>query len=215
MQAARSLSTILDYRLTKNAQFPGPESKETDCDELGQPLSIIDSYRRACATIPAPNHSHAIPRPTFVPRRPGQSWRGCRGRIVAAGDRLRAEPRTGARVPARAPGRGDFDRRAVRIVPRAPGPRRLHRRVQPGSPLADARGFRTDVAREIKELGVPTVRYREETSSRATTGSMASGRKPSGQRCSSARGIRSSRISSAPTSSSTGARWSAPSRCSG
>jgi len=30
---------------------------------------------------------------------------------------------------------------------------------QPGSPLADAKGFRTDVAREIKELGVPIVRY--------------------------------------------------------
>ncbi len=30
---------------------------------------------------------------------------------------------------------------------------------QPGSPLADANGFRTDVVREIKELGVPTVRY--------------------------------------------------------
>jgi len=30
---------------------------------------------------------------------------------------------------------------------------------QPGSPLADAKGFRTDVAREIKEMGVPIVRY--------------------------------------------------------
>src|SRR6185503_12870864 len=30
---------------------------------------------------------------------------------------------------------------------------------EPGSPLADAKGFRTDVAREVKELGVPTVRY--------------------------------------------------------
>ncbi len=30
---------------------------------------------------------------------------------------------------------------------------------EPGSPLADARGFRTDVAREVKELGVPVVRY--------------------------------------------------------
>ena len=25
--------------------------------------------------------------------------------------------------------------------------------------MADAKGFRTDVAREIKELGVPTIRY--------------------------------------------------------
>jgi alpha-L-arabinofuranosidase len=30
---------------------------------------------------------------------------------------------------------------------------------QPGSALADARGFRTDVVREIKTLGVPIVRY--------------------------------------------------------
>ncbi|HEX5109065.1 MAG TPA: alpha-N-arabinofuranosidase [Vicinamibacterales bacterium] len=30
---------------------------------------------------------------------------------------------------------------------------------QPGLPLADANGFRTDVAREVKELGVPIVRY--------------------------------------------------------
>ena len=30
---------------------------------------------------------------------------------------------------------------------------------QPGSRLADAKGFRTDVAREIKDLGVPIVRY--------------------------------------------------------
>ena len=30
---------------------------------------------------------------------------------------------------------------------------------QPGSPLADAKGFRTDVAREIKEMGIPIVRY--------------------------------------------------------
>jgi alpha-N-arabinofuranosidase len=30
---------------------------------------------------------------------------------------------------------------------------------QPGSPLADAKGFRTDVVREVKELGVPIIRY--------------------------------------------------------
>jgi alpha-L-arabinofuranosidase len=30
---------------------------------------------------------------------------------------------------------------------------------QPGSSLADVNGFRTDVAREVKELGVPIVRY--------------------------------------------------------
>jgi alpha-N-arabinofuranosidase len=30
---------------------------------------------------------------------------------------------------------------------------------QPGSPLADAGGFRTDVVREVRELGVPIIRY--------------------------------------------------------
>src|ERR1044072_9328396 len=30
---------------------------------------------------------------------------------------------------------------------------------EPGSRLADAKGFRTDVAREVKDLGVPIVRY--------------------------------------------------------
>jgi len=30
---------------------------------------------------------------------------------------------------------------------------------QPGSPLSDAKGFRTDVVREVKEMGVPVVRY--------------------------------------------------------
>jgi alpha-N-arabinofuranosidase len=30
---------------------------------------------------------------------------------------------------------------------------------QPGSPLADSRGFRSDVIREVKELGVPITRY--------------------------------------------------------
>jgi alpha-N-arabinofuranosidase len=30
---------------------------------------------------------------------------------------------------------------------------------QPGSPLADAKGFRSDVVREIKDMGVPIVRY--------------------------------------------------------
>src|SRR4029079_4056486 len=29
----------------------------------------------------------------------------------------------------------------------------------PGSPISDAQGFRRDVAQEVKELGVPIVRY--------------------------------------------------------
>ena len=30
---------------------------------------------------------------------------------------------------------------------------------QPGSKLSDANGFRTDVVREVKEMGVPIIRY--------------------------------------------------------
>ena len=47
----------------------------------------------------------------------------------------------------------------------------------PGSRHADAKGFRTDVAREVKELGVPIVRYPAGISSPATTGSTAVGPK--------------------------------------
>ena len=70
----------------------------------------------------------------------------------------------GARGPARAflrrsPGRGDFDRRLLGSFLEHLG-RAIYTGVyQPGSRLADAKGFRTDVAREIKELGVPIVRY--------------------------------------------------------
>ena len=68
-------------------------------------------------------------------------------RSVAEGDRLHAgEPRpcAGTRPPiARSRGL------------RPPGARIVSR----GSRLADTKGFRTDVAREIKDLGVPIVRY--------------------------------------------------------
>ena len=70
----------------------------------------------------------------------------------------------GARGPARAliqqpRGGADFDRRLFGSFLEHLG-RAVYTGVyQPGSPLADARGFRTDVAREIKELGVPIIRY--------------------------------------------------------
>ena len=70
----------------------------------------------------------------------------------------------GARGPARAflrrsPTRGDFDRRLLGSFLEHLG-RAIYAGVyQSGSRLADAKGFRTDVAREIKELGVPIVRY--------------------------------------------------------
>ena len=57
------------------------------------------------------------------------------------------------------PGRGEFDRRVLGSFLEHLG-RAVYTGVyQPGSPLADAKGFRTDVAREVKELGVPIVRY--------------------------------------------------------
>ena len=69
-----------------------------------------------------------------------------------------------ARGPARAfirtsPGRVDFDRRVLGAFLEHLG-RAVYTGVyEPGSRLADAKGFRTDVAREVKELGVPITRY--------------------------------------------------------
>src|SRR6185436_16246290 len=55
--------------------------------------------------------------------------------------------------------RTDFDRRVLGSFLEHLG-RAIYTGVyQPGSPLADAKGFRTDVVREIKEIGVPIVRY--------------------------------------------------------
>ena len=80
--------------------------------------------------------------------------------VVARGHRLRADPRASSRV--RQVGvlaRADFDRRVLGSFLEHLG-RAVYTGVyQPGSPLADAKGFRTDVAREVKELGVPIVRY--------------------------------------------------------
>ncbi len=70
----------------------------------------------------------------------------------------------GGRGPARAwlrrsPGRVDLDRRVLGSFLEHLG-RAVYTGVyEPGSRLADGKGFRTDVAREIKELGVPIVRY--------------------------------------------------------
>jgi alpha-N-arabinofuranosidase len=59
----------------------------------------------------------------------------------------------------RSPGRPDFDRRVLGSFLEHLG-RAVYTGVyEPGSPLADARGFRTDVAREVRDLGVPIVRY--------------------------------------------------------
>jgi alpha-N-arabinofuranosidase len=59
----------------------------------------------------------------------------------------------------RAPGRAEFDRRVMGSFLEHLG-RAVYTGVyQPGSPLADAKGFRTDVIREVKELAVPIIRY--------------------------------------------------------
>ena len=56
-------------------------------------------------------------------------------------------------------GRGDLDRRVLGSFLEHLG-RAIYTGVyQPESRLADAKGFRTDVAREVKDLGVPIVRY--------------------------------------------------------
>jgi alpha-N-arabinofuranosidase len=59
----------------------------------------------------------------------------------------------------RAPGRSPFDRRLLGSFLEHLGRAVYGGVYQPGSPLADAKGFRNDVAREVKELGVPIVRY--------------------------------------------------------
>ena len=91
---------------------------------------------------------------------------GAASAFAAAGSWLQAigYAQAGARGPARAfvrrsPARGDFDRRLLGSFLEHLG-RAIYTGVyQPGSRLADAKGFRIDVARDIKELGVPIVRY--------------------------------------------------------
>jgi alpha-L-arabinofuranosidase len=90
---------------------------------------------------------------------------GRAGAFMAAGPWLRALGYAqGGRGPARAwihrsPGRVDFDRRVLGSFLEHLG-RAVYTGVyEPESRLADGKGFRTDVAREIKDLGVPIVRY--------------------------------------------------------
>lgn len=89
---------------------------------------------------------------------------GSAGALLAARPWLEAIGHAQARGPARAlvsavPGRRDFDRRVLGSFLEHLG-RAVYTGVyQPGSRLADAKGFRTDVLREVKELGVPVVRY--------------------------------------------------------
>ena len=98
-------------------------------------------------------------------RREFLSGLGTTGALLAAGGWLTVigyaqSVRGPARVfLRRSPTRADFDRRVLGAFLEHLG-RAIYTGVyEPGSPLADAKGFRTDVAREVKELGVPIVRY--------------------------------------------------------
>jgi alpha-N-arabinofuranosidase len=89
---------------------------------------------------------------------------GRSGVAVAAlawtGTATRAETRRAARVVIqRARYRADLDRRLLGSFLEHLG-RAVYTGVyEPGSPLADASGFRKDTAAEVKELGVPIMRY--------------------------------------------------------
>jgi alpha-N-arabinofuranosidase len=89
---------------------------------------------------------------------------GGAGAVIADGSWLESIGMAQGRGPARAflrrsPARSDFDRRVLGSFLEHLG-RAVYTGVyEPGSALADGKGFRTDVAREVKELGVPIVRY--------------------------------------------------------
>jgi alpha-L-arabinofuranosidase len=98
-------------------------------------------------------------------RRRFLSGLGAAGAALASGSWLESIGYAqAARGPARAviqqPAvRADFDRRVLGAFLEHLG-RAVYTGVyQPGSPLADASGFRTDVVREVKDLAVPIVRY--------------------------------------------------------
>ena len=99
-----------------------------------------------------------------INRRRFLSSLGRTGALLAAGSYLDLIGYAQARGPVRAviqPSRGrvDFDRRVLGSFLEHLG-RAIYTGVyEPGSRLADAKGFRTDVVREVKELGVPITRY--------------------------------------------------------
>ena len=142
----------------------------------------------------------------------GPRWRLVRGWAASAMPRASGPARA---VINQARYRSDLDRRLLGAFLEHLG-RAIYTGVyEPGSQLADANGFRTDViARDQGTRRADHAVPGRQLRLRATTGSTASARRTSGRRCWSGPGTRSRRTSSAPTSSSTGASWSAPSRCS-
>jgi alpha-N-arabinofuranosidase len=98
-------------------------------------------------------------------RRRFLSGLGKAGALLATGSWLESigyaqTARAAARALIQQPAvRTDFDRRVLGAFLEHLG-RAVYTGVyQPGSPLADANGFRTDVVREVKELAVPIIRY--------------------------------------------------------
>src|SRR6185295_17381957 len=89
---------------------------------------------------------------------------GRSGAALAAGSWLSGIGHAQARGPARvvlqiARHRGEMDRRLLGAFLGHLG-RAIYTGVyEPGSPLADASGFRKDVVAEIKDLAVPIMRY--------------------------------------------------------
>ena len=122
-------------------------------------MASMNSRRHRHAHAEGPSHGQAA-----VDRRRFLAGLGGAGALLATGPWLEAIGYAQTRGPARAfvrsaPGRTDFDRRVLGSFLEHLG-RAVYTGVyQPGSPLSDTKGFRTDVVREVKELGVPIVRY--------------------------------------------------------
>ena len=100
-----------------------------------------------------------------IDRRQFLSTLGRAGALLAAGSlldvigyaQIARGPARASVLPTRA--RPDFDRRVLGAFLEHLG-RAIYTGVyEPGSRLADAKGFRTDVLREVKELAVPITRY--------------------------------------------------------
>ena len=101
---------------------------------------------------------------TAVDRRRFLSTLGSAGALLASGSWLEAlgYAQTGerrARALIQQARAAPFDRRLLGSFLEHLG-RAIYTGVyEPGSPLADANGFRTDVTREVRDLGVPITRY--------------------------------------------------------
>ena len=163
-----------------------------------------------CATIPAPKSFSCDPssNSTFLAGLGGARARWPPAFVAAAPSATRRRRGPARAVILRQARRAaSFDRRLLGAFLEHLG-RAIYTGVyEPGSPLADAKGFRTDVITRGQGTGrADHPLSRAATSSPATTGSTASARRTSARPCSSAPGTRSRRTSSAPTISSTGAK---------